>query len=86
MISLRLGGRVVRAHLANSGRLTEILTPGAPILLRRAASASPRKTKYDAVLAICGETLVSLDARLAGELVAEGILSGRVTRFGRSRA
>lgn len=65
-------------HLANSGRLHEVLVPGARIYLRPAARPG-RKTGYDLALVRLGERLVSMDARLPGPLVHEAMLAGRLS-------
>jgi len=82
-ISVKLsGGRVVVAHLPNSGRLEEVLRAGNKLWLARRKSPS-RRTEFDAVLAQDGDTLVSIDARLPPKLLIEGIESGVVGEFGR---
>lgn len=75
-----LEGRAVQAHLANSGRLGEILRPGA-LLYLSPRPASHRKTAYDVALARKGRTLISVDARLPNHLVAEAIEAGKLREF-----
>lgn len=89
-------GVPVAAHLANSGRLQELLAPGTPALL--AARAGPkRKTAFDLLLVRVGRHWVSTDARLPNALVDEALAEGRLkplrpyrkarreVRFGHSR-
>ncbi|MCZ7582766.1 MAG: DNA/RNA nuclease SfsA [Deltaproteobacteria bacterium] len=92
----RLNGRVVEAHLANPGRMTEFLVPGAPFYLRRAANPA-RKLRYDVCLVRYGRVLVGMQSFLANDLVADAIgrralpslaawdVDAREVRFGRSR-
>ena len=91
-----ISGQETSVHVANSGRLRELLVPGAEVLLKP-AYAPGRKTAYDLALVMADGVLVSADARLPNALVAEAVAGGsmaghegtmRVTRestFGESR-
>lgn len=71
----RLGdGRLVRAHLADPGRLEELLQPGRRIWLQPAADPR-RKTRWSTVLAASpdGGGLISLDATLPNRLIARAL-------------
>ena len=68
------------AHLANSGRLTELLQPGTPALLRPARAGS-RRTAYDLALVHYAGGGVSVDARLPNAVVAEALAAGRLAPF-----
>ena len=72
--------REVDAHLPNSGRLTELLTPERACWLEPAAS-STRKTDFDLKLVAYGGTLVSVDARLPNPLLAEALEARRLAPF-----
>ncbi len=91
---------VVRAHIADPGRLEELLFPGAIVYLSRAQrgnARTPRKTKYDLVLVDHNGILVSVDSRVPNELVYHALKLGffkelreykRITRestYGNSR-
>ena len=78
--SVRVEGRVVAAHVPNSGRLTELFIPGRPVLLREAGE-SKRLTKYDLFMVSLLGTLVSIDARLPNRLVDEAVIIGRLEGF-----
>ena len=85
---VEVGGRRVRAHVANSGRLQELFVPGARVYLRRQGRAG-RRCPYDLALVRLGRTLVSADARLPNALVAEALRAGRIAPlrgFGPARA
>ena len=73
-------GRWEMAHLANSGRLRELLVPGAPVLLKGGAGPH-RKTKSDLLLVVHGRHLVSVDARLPGDLVDEALRQEALAPF-----
>ncbi len=69
---VRLGEKEVLVHVANSGRLRELLIPGVRTLVEPMAG-SGRKTGYDLALVDLGHTLVSADARLPNYLMREAI-------------
>ncbi|HOB34710.1 MAG TPA: DNA/RNA nuclease SfsA [Bacillota bacterium] len=65
-----IGGETVTAHVPTSGRLGELLLPGAEVQVRRAAGPK-RKTAWDLMLVRTGDTWVSLDSRLPNFLVGQ---------------
>lgn len=69
----------VEAHLADPGRLQELLLPGAVLYLRRADDPN-RKTQWSACLvqAPGGITLVSLVATMANRLTAKALEMGAI--------
>ena len=73
----RLDGVETPAHVANSGRLRELLYPGNRVLLAPAA-APHRKTDFDLALVEVDGVLVSIDARLPNRLLADAIEAGRL--------
>ena len=74
-------GVEVVAHVANSGRLGELLLPDNPLYLSHAPVGSKRKTSFDLVLVEVDGTLVSADARLPNRLVEEAIMSDGIEQF-----
>ena len=77
---VELDDREVMVHVANTGRMTELLTPGRPVLLRP-ASKPGRKTAFDLMLVDLGSTLCSTDSRLPPHLVEEAFLKRRLQPF-----
>ena len=75
---MTLDGEEVLTHVANSGRLRELLTPQNPMLLAPAPPAAKRKTAYDLALVEVGGVLVSADARLPNAIASEAIRKGRI--------
>lgn len=71
-VSVRVHGAETAAHLANSGRLRELLQPGASAWLI-AREGAARKTAYDLALVEHEGALVSVDARLPNRLFAEAL-------------
>jgi sugar fermentation stimulation protein A len=80
-VVLQLQGREVNAHLANSGRLRELLVPGRTAYCSPASSPN-RKTDWDLRL-VETETgvLVSVDARLPNALFKEAFLESKLPCF-----
>ncbi len=79
-VRVEVEGRPVPAHLPNSGRLTELLTPGR--LCRLVPHPAPhRRTPLDLLLVEYAGVLVSVDARLPGPLFAEAVGEGRLSEF-----
>jgi len=78
--TLLLNGSPVAAHLANSGRLGELLVPGAPCYVSRATNPN-RKTGYDLRLVTYDSTLVSVDARLPNPLFADALQQRALAEF-----
>jgi len=71
-VAVRVDGVETAAHLANSGRLRELLRPGVPAWLISVEGAA-RKTPYDLALVEHEGALVSVDARLPNRLFAEAL-------------
>ena len=67
-------------HVANSGRMQELLEEGRRVLLKPAAG-DHRKTAFDLALVDLGHTLVSADARLPNALVHEALQEKRLPQF-----
>ena len=77
---VEVNGVELMAHVANTGRMRELLTPGRPVFLRPAAKPE-RKTAYDLMLVDLGFTLCSTDSRLPPQLVEEAFLEGKLEQF-----
>ena len=69
------------AHVANSGRMGELLVPGFRVLLAPAPEGGNRKTSFDLALVDTGSALSSADARLPNKLVAEALMQKRLPQF-----
>jgi sugar fermentation stimulation protein A len=75
-----IDGEEVLSHVANSGRLGELLIPDYVMLLR-AVESPTRKTKFDLVLVDMGTTLCSVDSRMPNALLQESIQQNFITPF-----
>ena len=80
---VRVRGQETVVHVANSGRLRELLNETATVMLSPVAPHPGRKTLYDLALVDTGDTLVSADARLPSTLVYEAIQGRRIPEFRR---
>ncbi len=77
---VKVDGREVDVHVANSGRMKELFVPGWRVLVRP-VSGDHRKTKFDLVLVDMGNALASADARMPNPLLAEGVANGHLQQF-----
>jgi sugar fermentation stimulation protein A len=79
-------GRRVEAHLADPGRLKELLLPGAQLRLRPALRGSARKTRFSVSLvrsSDAGRPWVSVNSALANRLAEELLVRGKLRGVGR---
>jgi len=83
-VEVEVAGRRALAHLANSGRLHELMVPGAPVLLAPKEGRA-RKTPFDLALVHVEGVWVSADARLPNRLLREAVEEGRVAAFAGQR-
>lgn len=82
LVEARVGGRVVRAHMADRGRLLELLTPEARLLLAPRDEIG-RKTSFQVVGVYSGDELVSLDTQLPNRLMVAALAAGALPQFAR---
>jgi sugar fermentation stimulation protein A len=75
-------GVLAVAHVPNSGRMAELLTPGAPVRLKPAPAGALRKTAYDLVLVRYQARWVCVDSRMPPALVVEAWRSGLLGELG----
>jgi sugar fermentation stimulation protein A len=83
LVQVKIAGCVNAAHLANSGRLRELLVPGCKVWLVPAdLERNPRRrTSYDLALVEFAGRLVSVDARVPGQLVSAALCHHQLTGF-----
>lgn len=75
-------GALAEAHLADPGRLRELLLPGAPLWLRRAADPW-RKTRWSVALVRAPDGgLVSVDTLVPNRLIGEALRRGGLPELG----
>ncbi len=71
-----LGGDMAVCHVKNTGRCRELLVPGAPVYLERAANPG-RKTAYDLIAVEKGGLLINMDAQAPNKAFGEWAAAGR---------
>ncbi|KJS86873.1 MAG: hypothetical protein JM58_06190 [Peptococcaceae bacterium BICA1-8] len=77
---IELNGISFKAYVPNSGRMAELLTPGAKVLLRKAQNPL-RKTPYDLLLVEKDGLLICLNSHLANDLFAIWLKKDKLTPF-----
>ncbi|AOY77006.1 DNA/RNA nuclease SfsA [Clostridium formicaceticum] len=68
------------AHVANTGRMKELLTSGAKVILRKVNEAH-RKTQYDLLMVHKDATLISIDSRLPNQLLQQAFMHKSIPYF-----
>ncbi|MFZ5823707.1 MAG: DNA/RNA nuclease SfsA [Bacillota bacterium] len=68
-------------HVASSGRMEDVLVPGAPVVATLGEPESGRKTTGRLVMAQVGETWVSVDTALPGRLFRQAVAAGQLPEF-----
>ena len=72
-----VGGEQVVAHVKNTGRCRELLTPGARLYLQDwGEDHTGRKTRYDVIAVEKGTLLVNMDSQAPNKVFAEWANSG----------
>ena len=77
---VELNGVPVKVHVPNSGRMKELLVPGASVWIQPAAGEH-RKTAYTLLLVQQGDRFVCLNAHLANEIIAFWLQQGLLPQF-----
>ena len=77
---VEIDGKETLVHVANSGRMRELLVEGRRTFLKP-AGGNHRKTAFDLALVDLGHCLASADARLPNLLVYEALAAKRLPQF-----
>lgn len=73
-------GSIVQAHVANTGRMQELLVSGTPCLIRAAANPA-RKTAWDLLAVRYEGNWVCLVAAWANDFMADWLAQGKIPGF-----
>jgi sugar fermentation stimulation protein A len=82
LIEAQLNGKLVRAHMADRGRLNDLLLPNARLVLAPRDEIG-RKTAFQVVGIYEGDELVSLDTQMPNRLVSAALANGALPQFAR---
>ncbi|MCL6635372.1 MAG: DNA/RNA nuclease SfsA [Peptococcaceae bacterium] len=77
---VQVAGRVVKTHVPSSGRMRELLVPGAKVYVAPHFGLAHR-TEYRLLLACSGDVLVSVDSLLPNRLLHRAFQAGAVPGF-----
>lgn len=77
---VELDGQMLEVHVANSGRMGELLLEGVPVWLKKADNPN-RKTAYDLLLCEYRGQKVCLNAHLANDFLAHWLANGCLTEL-----
>jgi len=73
--------KLEKAHLKDPGRLRELLTPNAKLLLKAASDSSDRKTKYDVVAVLKDDIWVVINSGFHSDIASDLIKSEKIEEF-----
>ena len=75
---IEINGELHRSHLPDPGRLKELLTPNAKLLVRRAPEASDRKTSFSTVMVEHKGQLISLVSTLPNKFIDHALKNNKI--------
>ncbi len=78
--SVSIDGVSTLVHVPNSGRLRELFTPGARVLLE-VRDRPGRKTPYELEMVYKGDRLISVDSQIPNRLMLKSLLNRAVPGF-----
>ena len=91
---VKIGGRIEKVHVKNTGRCRELLVPGCRCYLHDSGNVA-RKTRYDLIAVRKGKILINMDSQIVNDAAEEFLKTGtlfpktavirRETTFGTSR-
>lgn len=73
---VEVDGRPALAHVPNSGRMLELMVPGAPVVLVPAPVGSERRTQFDLTAIHYRERWVGVDSRMPPALIVDAWRAG----------
>ncbi|HLR68965.1 MAG TPA: DNA/RNA nuclease SfsA [Virgibacillus sp.] len=77
-----IGGAKEKVHIKNTGRLKEILQPGAEVLLEYSDNLQ-RKTKFSLIAAKKNGTWINIDSQAPNKVAYESIKEGKISELGK---
>lgn len=77
---ISIEGKIQEVHVANTGRMRELLTEGARVIVRRVNNLN-RKTNYDLVMVYKDGVLVLIDSKIPNVLLEKAFREGSLVDF-----
>ena len=81
IIVIEVNGEQHRSHLADPGRLKELLFPGVELLVIKIKNIQKRKTKYSTIMVRFKGQLISLVSTLPNQFVKDELIKQRLPFF-----
>lgn len=75
-----IDGKIHRTHIANTGRMKELLTENARVIVRHVKDEK-RKTAYDLLMVYKGDVLISIDSKLPNILLEKAFRNNYMKAF-----
>lgn len=75
---VRVDGELELAHVANTGRMQEMLSEGVEVVLIKSTNPN-RKTKYSMMFVKKNNNLICIKSALANDVFEDGIKTGKIT-------
>ncbi len=73
VVIIKINNKLFKSHLADPGRLKELLTPNANLLVRRIKNQSGRKTKFSTIMVFHNGHYISLVSTLPNKFIKEAL-------------
>ncbi|MBI5679518.1 MAG: DNA/RNA nuclease SfsA [Methanobacterium sp.] len=80
-VTFKHNNKTENGHLRDPGRLKELLTPDADLLLRPALNTTGRKTKFDVIAVLKDDLWVLINSGFHSDIAADLIDSGLIDEF-----
>lgn len=78
---VEIGGAIEQVHVKNTGRLRELLVPGAEVCLEKSRNAA-RKYRHSLIAVRRGGIYTNIDSQAPNAVVFEALQSGKVQELG----
>lgn len=78
---VEIGGAIEQVHVKNTGRLRELLVPGAEVCLEKSRNAA-RKYRHSLIAVRSGGIYTNIDSQAPNAVVFEALQSGKVQELG----
>ncbi|MBY7145085.1 DNA/RNA nuclease SfsA [Virgibacillus sp. NKC19-3] len=75
-----MDGKKEQVHIKNTGRLTELLHPGAAVILEQSGNPN-RKTRFSLIAAAKNGSWVNIDSQAPNRVAFEAITVGKIPNF-----